>query len=72
MAANRTANRRAGMYRHRARDLVQRAKDIPDESDRRHMLELAATYERTADNLAPAPAVSEPATVFTQREILRR
>jgi hypothetical protein len=38
------------------------------------MLELAATYKRTADNLAPAPApaTSEPATVFTRREILRR
>jgi hypothetical protein len=36
------------------------------------MLELAATYERTAASLAPAPATSEPATVFTRREILRR
>ena len=36
------------------------------------MLELAATYERTADNLAPAPAVNEAATVFARREILRR
>jgi hypothetical protein len=70
--AGRAANRRAALYRHRARDLVQRAKDIRGECDRRHMLELAATYERTADNLAPAPAPSEPATVFTRREILRR
>jgi hypothetical protein len=30
----------------------------------------AATYERTADSLAPA--VGEAATVFTRREILRR
>ena len=56
---DRTARRRAGMYRHRARDLVERAKDIPAECDRRHMLELAAIYERTADNLAPAPVVNE-------------
>ena len=27
----------------------------------------AATYERTADSLAPAPAVGEAATVFTRR-----
>jgi hypothetical protein len=32
----------------------------------------AATYERTADSLAPLPAVNEAATVFTRREILRR
>ena len=47
--AGRAANRRAALYRYRARDLVQRAKDLPAECDRRHMLELAATYERTAD-----------------------
>ncbi|MGA7083257.1 MAG: hypothetical protein WB005_08800 [Pseudolabrys sp.] len=72
--AGRAANRRAALYRYRARDLVQRAKDLPAECDRRHMLELAATYERTADSLvpAPAPAVGEAATVFTRREILRR
>ena len=72
---NRTAHRRrrAGLYRHRARELTERAKDIPYEADRRHMLELAATYERTANNLAPAPsATSEAATMFTRREILRR
>ena len=73
MAANRTANRRAALCRHRARELIERAKDIPGEDDRRHMLELAATYERTADNLAPLPPpVSEVATVFSRREILRR
>ena len=72
MARNRTAHRRAALYRHRARDLVQRAKDIPAECDRRHMLELAAIYERTADTLAPVPATREAATVFTRHEILRR
>jgi hypothetical protein len=71
--ANRTANRRAALFRQRARDLVQRAKDVPDKSDQHHLLELAATYERTADSLAPLPApVSEAANVFTRREILRR
>ena len=69
---DRSASRRAGAYRHRARVLTEQAKEPRDESDRRHMLELAATYERTADKLAPAPATSEPATVFTRREILRR
>ena len=50
---------------------IERAKDIPAEHSR-HMLELAATYERTADYLAPALATSEGATVFTRCEILRR
>ena len=68
-AANR---RRAGMYRHRARVLREQAHEPHDECDRRHMLELAAIYERTADSLAPVPAVSEVATVFARREILRR
>jgi hypothetical protein len=58
------ADRAANRYRHRARDLVQRAKDLPAECDRRHMLELAATYERTADSLVPVPASSEAQSVF--------
>ena len=70
--ADRSASRRAGMYRHRARALTEQANEARDACDRRHMLELAAIYERTADSLAPAPATSEPATVFTRREILRR
>ena len=68
--ADQSANRRrAGMYRHRARELVERAKDIPGQDDRRHMLELAAIYERTADNLAPAPATSEAQSAFTRRDV---
>ena len=40
-------------------------KKIPGEDDRRHMIELAAIYERTADNLAPATsAASEASIVF--------
>ena len=66
--ADRSARRRAGVYRHRAAALAEMAKEARDESDRRHMLELAATYERTADSLAPPPAVNESATVFTRRE----
>jgi hypothetical protein len=60
------------MYRHRAHVLAEQAKEARNESDRRHMLELVAIYERTADQMAPAPAVGEAATVFTRREILRR
>ena len=51
--ADRSARRRAGVYRHRAAALAEMAKGARDESDRRHMLELAATHERTADSLAP-------------------
>ncbi|MGB8307092.1 MAG: hypothetical protein WCE36_24965 [Pseudolabrys sp.] len=46
--AGRAANRRAALYRH----LIQRAKDLPAECDRRHMLELAATY-RLRPNISP-------------------
>ena len=50
--------------------LIERARNIPGDISR-HMLELAATYVRAADSLAPAPAVGEAATV-TRREILQR
>ena len=63
--ANRVANRRAGLYRHRARELAERAKEIPGEDDRRHMIELAAIYERTADNLAPAPSAASEASMVS-------
>ena len=61
--ANRTANRHAALHRQRARELIERAKDIPAEHSR-HMLELVATYERTADSLVPVPATSEAQSVF--------
>ena len=62
--ANQTAHRHAAEYRQRARELIDRAWNIPGEGDRRHMLDLAATYERTADTLAPAPA-NEAGTIIT-------
>ena len=55
--ANQTAHRHAAEYRQRARELIDRAWNIPGEGDRRHMLDLAATYERTADALAPVLAL---------------
>ena len=72
MTPSRAAHRQAALYRQRGRDLTQCADDAASDCDRRHMLELAAIYERTADALAPGPATSESATVFTRREILRR
>ena len=70
--ADRSARRRAGVFRHRAQQLLERAKDVAAECDHKHLRDLAAIYERTADSLAPVPATSEGATVFTRREILRR
>ena len=70
VATTQAASRHAAEYRQRARELINQAWHIPAEGDRRHFLELAASYERAADALAPA--VGEAATVFTRREILRR
>jgi hypothetical protein len=53
------------MYRHRAHVLAEQAKEARNESDRRHMLELVAIYERTADNLAPAPSAASEASMVS-------
>ena len=63
--ANQTAHRHAAEYRQRARELIEQAGHIPGEDDRRHFLELAAIYERAADNLAPAPP-STTAAAFSE------
>ena len=47
--------RRAAIYRQRAHELSESAKQPRDECDRRHMLDQAATFERAADALAPPP-----------------
>ena len=47
--------RRAAIYRQRAQELSESAKQPRDECDRRHMLDQAATFERAADALAPPP-----------------
>ena len=55
---DRHAHRRAGVYRHRAQQLTEAARhEWRYASYRQHMLDLAATYQRAADALAP-PALS--------------
>ena len=62
--ANRTVNRHAALYRQRARELIDQAWDIPSAEDSRHMLELAAIYQRAADSLAPTPPPSPSSQIF--------
>jgi hypothetical protein len=50
-----TDARRAGAFRHRAHQLTEQATREWREDRRRHLLELAATYQRTAGALAPPP-----------------
>jgi hypothetical protein len=38
--------RRAFGYRHRAQELAGEAEHVRDEADRRHLLDMAATYQR--------------------------
>jgi hypothetical protein len=48
------ASRRAGAFRHRAHQLTEAAShEWRDEERRRHLLELAAQYQRAADTLFP-------------------
>ena len=50
----RAAHRQAQVYRQRARVLTEAAAhEFRDEGRRRHMLDLAATYQRVADEMAP-------------------
>ena len=56
---DRHASRRAGIYRHRAKQLAESAAhEFRDEGRRRHLLDLAATYQRVADAMAPLPPPS--------------
>ena len=51
---NRHAHRRAGAYRQRARELSEAAThEWRDEGRRQHLRDLAKSYERTADAMAP-------------------
>jgi hypothetical protein len=55
------AIRRANIYRQRARELAEAAThEWRDESRRLHMLDLAKSYERTADAMAPPSPPDEP------------
>ncbi len=56
--------RRAAVYRERAQQLAESARQLRDECDRRHMLDQAATFERAADALAPPPPAPHLSDVF--------
>jgi hypothetical protein len=56
--------RRAAIYRQRAQELTESARQPRDECDRRHLLDRAATFERAADALAPPPPVRHLADPF--------
>jgi hypothetical protein len=47
------ATRRAFEYRRRAAKLAEDAERVRDDADRRHLLDMAATCQRAADQLAP-------------------
>lgn len=64
VAAPQAASRHASEYRARARELIDRAEHVAAEDDRRHMRELAAIYQRTADALAPAPPTNGAQPMF--------
>jgi hypothetical protein len=70
MAARHIA-RRAGTYRHRAQELAEEAGRVRDEADRKHLLELAATYRRAAalrgfNVVVPVDGMSSEGLYFDQ------
>jgi hypothetical protein len=58
-----TSRRRADVLRHSARELAEKAKRVRDEGDRRHALDLVATYQRAADEMAPRPPGTKRASM---------
>ena len=56
--------RHAAEYRQRARELVDQAWGVPGEGDRKHFLELAAIYERTADKAWRQSRLQLPPRLF--------
>jgi hypothetical protein len=50
------AYRRADNFRRHAHELGEAAERERDDSRRQHMLDLAATYQRAADQMVPPPA----------------
>ena len=56
--------RRAAIYRQRAQELTEAARQLRDECDRKHMLDQAATFERAADALAPPPPEPPEPDIF--------
>jgi hypothetical protein len=62
-ADSRSARRRAGIYRYKARELQRIAEqELRYEGRRKHLLDLATTYERAADQLAPPPPPPSPSS----------
>ena len=63
------AIRRASIYHQRARQLAEDATREPREIERRHLLGLAAMYQRIADEMVPAAAGR--AASFPQQQLKR-
>jgi hypothetical protein len=53
--ADQSAHRRAARYRSRAHSLTENAQREPFQDRRRYMLDVAASYRRAADQMAPPP-----------------
>jgi hypothetical protein len=53
------AHRRAAVYRQRAQELSDTAREERREDVRRHLLDQAATFQRAADAMAPASGSTE-------------
>ena len=60
------AIRRAAVYRQRALELSETAKQLRDEVDRKHLRDLAAIFQRAADAMALAPEATERDEAFGQ------
>jgi hypothetical protein len=69
---DRTAHRRAAVYRNCAHNIAESAQREPFDDRRRHMLDLAETYWRAANQMAPEPPTPIPgqsklASIFAER-----
>ena len=58
--SDRSARRRAALLRQRANDIAIQLGHVRDAADRRHLLELAETFKRAADEMEPPRLCREP------------
>jgi hypothetical protein len=65
---DRSARRRANTFRRHALELAQKAEqELRFEDRRRHLLNLSASYQRAADELAPAPPAAPSSEIFPSK-----
>jgi hypothetical protein len=65
-------DRRAEQYRAHAQELAQASRRAERIEDRRHLIDLASTYMRAADAIAPLPPAEPPVSTAANLAVAPR